>query len=415
MKQIVVIGGGAAGLMAAVIAGREGARVILLEKMNMVGKKMGITGKGRCNITNSADISDFIKNTPGNGKFLYGAYERFSNVDLLALLHEWGLKTKVERGGRVFPESDSALEVRNLFMKMLKKYNVTVHLNEAVTKIVTKDNVVTGVVTTKESYACEAVIIATGGASYPLTGSTGDGYRLAEGVGHSITDIRPSLVPIVTEESWVKDIMGLSLRNVEVSIVSKEKVQAKMFGEMMFTHFGVTGPTILSLSHAVGKLLRKKKTAPIAVSINLKPALTAEVLDKRLQKDFDLYSKKQLANGMKDLLPSNLIPIIISLAKLDPAKPINQITKEERQQLCHVLQHMTLTVKGLRPVEEAIVTAGGISLKEFNPKTMESKLVKGLYGAGEVLDIDAFTGGYNLQAAFSTGYVAAMHIVHGEV
>lgn len=415
MKQIVVIGGGAAGLMAAVIAGREGARVILLEKMNMVGKKMGITGKGRCNITNSADISDFIKNTPGNGKFLYGAYERFSNVDLLALLDEWGLKTKVERGGRVFPESDSALEVRNLFMKMLKKYNVTVHLNEAVTKIVTKDNVVTGVVTTKESYVCEAVIIATGGASYPLTGSTGDGYRLAEGVGHSITDIRPSLVPIVTEESWVKDIMGLSLRNVEVSIVSKEKVQAKMFGEMMFTHFGVTGPTILSLSHTVSKLLRKKKTVPIAVSINLKPALTAEVLDKRLQKDFDLYSKKQLANGMKDLLPSNLIPIIISLAKLDPAKPINQITKEERQQLCHVLQHMTLTVKGLRPVEEAIVTAGGISLKEFNPKTMESKLVKGLYGAGEVLDIDAFTGGYNLQAAFSTGYVAAMHIVHGEV
>lgn len=415
MKQVVVIGGGAAGLMAAVIAGREGARVILLEKMNMVGKKMGITGKGRCNITNSADISDFIKNTPGNGKFLYGAYERFSNIDLLALLHEWGLKTKVERGGRVFPESDSALEVRNLFMKMLKKYNVTVHLNEAVTKIVTKDGVVTGVVTTKESYACEAVIIATGGASYPLTGSTGDGYRLAEGVGHSITDIRPSLVPIVTEESWVKDIMGLSLRNVEVSVVSKEKVQAKMFGEMMFTHFGVTGPTILSLSHTVGKLLRKKKAVPITISINLKPALTADVLDKRLQKDFDLYSKKQLANGMKDLLPSNLIPIIISLAKLDPAKPINQITKEERQQLCHVLQHMTLTVKGLRPVEEAIVTAGGISLKEFNPKTMESKLVKGLYGAGEVLDIDAFTGGYNLQAAFSTGYVAAMHIVHGEV
>lgn len=415
MKQVVVIGGGAAGLMAAVIAGREGARVILLEKMNMVGKKMGITGKGRCNITNSADMSDFIKNTPGNGKFLYGAYERFSNEDLLSLLHEWGLKTKVERGGRVFPESDSALEVRNLFMKMLKKYNVTVHLNEAVTKIVTKDNVVTGVVTTKESYACEAVIIATGGASYPLTGSTGDGFRLAEGVGHSITDIRPSLVPIVTEESWVKDIMGLSLRNVEVSVVSKEKVQASMFGEMMFTHFGVTGPTILSLSHTVGKLLRKKKAVPITISINLKPALTADVLDKRLQKDFDLYSKKQLANGMKDLLPSNLIPIIISLAKLDPAKPINQITKEERQRLCHVLQHMTLTVKGLRPVEEAIVTAGGITLKEFNPKTMESKLVKGLYGAGEVLDIDAFTGGYNLQAAFSTGYVAAMHIVHGEV
>jgi len=388
MKQIIVIGGGAAGLMAAVIAGREGARVILLEKMNMVGKKMGITGKGRCNITNSADMAEFIKNTPGNGKFLYGAYERFSNEDLLDLLHSWGLKTKVERGGRVFPESDSALEVRNTFMKILKKYNVQVHLNEPVTSITVKDNRVVGVTTDKEQYACDAVIICTGGASYPLTGSTGD-------------------------EAWVKDIMGLSLRNVEVSVVSKNKVQAKQFGEMMFTHFGITGPTILSLSHTVGKLLRKKNPQ-ITIEINLKPALTAEVLDKRLQKDFDLYSKKQLANGMKDLLPVNLIPIVIKLAELDPAKPINQITKEERLRLCHVLQHMTLTVKELRPVTEAIVTAGGISLKEFNPKTMESKLISGLYGAGEVLDIDAFTGGYNLQAAFSTGYVAAMHAVHGD-
>lgn len=249
MKQIVVIGGGAAGLMAAVIAGREGARVILLEKMNMVGKKMGITGKGRCNITNSADMTEFIKNTPGNGKFLYGAYERFSNEDLLELLHSWGLKTKVERGGRVFPESDSALEVRNIFMKILKKYKVQVHLNEPVTSITVEDGRVVGVATDKEQYACDAAIICTGGASYPLTGSTGDGYALAEKVGHTITDIRPSLVPIVTNEAWVKDIMGLSLRNVEVSVVSKNKVQAKQFGEMMFTHFGLTGPTILSLSH----------------------------------------------------------------------------------------------------------------------------------------------------------------------
>ena len=343
MKQIVVIGGGAAGLMAAVIAGREGARVILLEKMNMVGKKMGITGKGRCNITNSADMTEFIKNTPGNGKFLYGAYERFSNEDLLELLHSWGLKTKVER---VFPESDSALEVRNIFMKILKKYKVQVHLNEPVTLITVEDGRVVGVTTDKEQYACDAAIICTGGASYPLTGSTGDGYALAKKIGHTITDIRPSLVPIVTGESWVKDIMGLSLRNVEVSVISKNKLQAKQFGEMMFTHFGLT--------------------------------------------------------------------IVIKLAELDPSKPINQITKEERMRLCHVLQHMTLTVKELRPVAEAIVTAGGISLKEFSPKTMESKLVKGLYGAGEVLDIDAFTGGYNLQAAFSTGYVAAMHAVHGD-
>lgn len=414
MKRVVVIGGGAAGLMAAVIAGREGAKVTLLEKMNYVGKKMGITGKGRCNITNACDMSDFIKNTPGNGKFLYGAYERFTNEDLLQLLHDAGLETKVERGGRVFPASDSALDVRNTFMKLMKHYGVDVHLEEPVKKLLVDDGVVTGVVTDKETYHADAVVIATGGKSYPATGSTGDGYMLAAQVGHTITDIRPSLVPIVTEESWVKDLMGLSLRNVELSVVAKNKVQAKMFGEMMFTHFGITGPIVLSLSHTVGKLMRKKNIGTIGLDINLKPALSPEILDKRLQKDFDLYSKKQLINGMKDLLPSRLIPLIIELAGIDPQKPINQISKEERQQIGYMLQHMPLTVKGLRPVEEAIVTAGGISLKEFNPKTMESKLVKGLYGAGEVLDIDAFTGGYNLQAAFSTGYVAAMHITHPE-
>ena len=414
MKRVVVIGGGAAGLMAAVIAGREGAKVTLLEKMNYVGKKMGITGKGRCNITNACDMSDFIKNTPGNGKFLYGAYERFTNEDLLQLLHDAGLETKVERGGRVFPASDSALDVRNTFMKLMKHYGVDVHLEEPVKKLLVDDGVVTGVVTDKETYHADAVVIATGGKSYPATGSTGDGYMLAAQVGHKITDIRPSLVPIVTEESWVKDLMGLSLRNIELSVVAKNKVQAKMFGEMMFTHFGITGPIVLSLSHTVGKLMRKKNIGTIGLDINLKPALSPETLDKRLQKDFDLYSKKQLINGMKDLLPSRLIPLIIELAGIDPQKPINQISKEERQQIGYMLQHMPLTVKGLRPVEEAIVTAGGISLKEFNPKTMESKLVKGLYGAGEVLDIDAFTGGYNLQAAFSTGYVAAMHITHPE-
>lgn len=414
MKRVVVIGGGAAGLMAAVIAGREGAKVTLLEKMNFVGKKMGITGKGRCNITNASNMSEFIKNTPGNGKFLYGAYERFTNEDLLQLLHDAGLETKVERGGRVFPASDSALDVRNTFMKLMKHYGVDVHLEEPVKKILVADGVVTGVVTDKETYHANAVVIATGGKSYPATGSTGDGYILAAEVGHKITDIRPSLVPIVTEESWVKDLMGLSLRNVELSVVAKNKVQAKMFGEMMFTHFGITGPIVLSLSHTVGKLMRKKNIGVIGLDINLKPALSPETLDKRLQKDFDLYSKKQLLNGMKDLLPSRLIPLIIELAGIDPQKPINQISKEERQQIGYMLQHMPLTVKGLRPVEEAIVTAGGISLKEFNPKTMESKLVEGLYGAGEVLDIDAFTGGYNLQAAFSTGYVAAMHITHPE-
>ncbi len=414
MKRVVIIGGGAAGLMAAVIAGREGAQVTLLEKMNYLGKKMGITGKGRCNVTNAAPMSEFIKNTPGNGKFLYGAYERFSNQDLLQLLNEAGLETKVERGGRVFPASDSALDVRNTFMKLLKSYGVDVHLEEGAQEIIVEDGRVAAVKTKNATYPAEAVLIATGGKSYPATGSTGDGYDLASKLGHKVTDIRPSLVPIVTEEVWVKDLMGLSLRNVELSVVAKNKVQAKMFGEMMFTHFGITGPIVLSLSHTVGKLMRKKNIGTIGLDINLKPALSVEKLDKRLQKDFELYSKKQLINGLKDLLPQRLIPLVIQLAGLDPHKPINQISKAERDSLVYILQHLPLTVKGLRPVEEAIVTAGGLSLKEFNPKTMESKLVSGLYGAGEVLDIDAFTGGYNLQAAFSTGYVAAMHMTHPE-
>lgn len=414
MKRVVIIGGGAAGLMAAVIAGREGAQVTLLEKMNYLGKKMGITGKGRCNVTNAAPMSEFIKNTPGNGKFLYGAYERFSNQDLLQLLNEAGLETKVERGGRVFPASDSALDVRNTFMKLLKSYGVDVHLEEAAQEIIVEDGRVAAVKTKNGTYPADAVLVATGGKSYPATGSTGDGYNLASKLGHKVTDIRPSLVPIVTEEVWVKDLMGLSLRNVELSVVAKNKVQAKMFGEMMFTHFGITGPIVLSLSHTVGKLMRKKNIGTIGLDINLKPALLVEKLDKRLQKDFELYSKKQLINGLKDLLPQRLIPLVIQLAGLDPHKPINQISKAERDSLVYILQHLPLTVKGLRPVEEAIVTAGGLSLKEFNPKTMESKLVPGLYGAGEVLDIDAFTGGYNLQAAFSTGYVAAMHMTHPE-
>ena len=414
MKRVVIIGGGAAGLMAAVIAGREGAQVTLLEKMNYLGKKMGITGKGRCNVTNAAPMSEFIKNTPGNGKFLYGAYERFSNQDLLQLLNEAGLETKVERGGRVFPASDSALDVRNTFMKLLKSYGVDVHLEEGAQEIIVEDGRVAAVKTKNGTYPADAVLVATGGKSYPATGSTGDGYDLAGRLGHKVTDIRPSLVPIVTEEVWVKDLMGLSLRNVELSVVAKNKVQAKMFGEMMFTHFGITGPIVLSLSHTVGKLMRKKNIGTIGLDINLKPALSVEKLDKRLQKDFELYSKKQLINGLKDLLPQRLIPLVIQLAGLDPHKPINQISKAERDSLVYILQHLPLTVKGLRTVEEAIVTAGGLSLKEFNPKTMESKLVPGLYGAGEVLDIDAFTGGYNLQAAFSTGYVAAMHMTHPE-
>lgn len=414
MRRIIVVGAGAAGLMAATIAAREGAVVHLIEKMNMIGKKMGITGKGRCNITNNAPIEDFIAHTPGNGKFLMSAYQQFDNRDLLALLDHWKLKTKVERGGRIFPESDSALEVRDMFMRVFKSYGGTLHLNEAVKEIIVEEGHVKGVVTTRETYYGDAVIIATGGLSYPLTGSTGDGYALTEAVGHKITDLRPSLVPLETEEKWVRDLMGLSLRNIELSVVAKNKVQAKQFGEMMFTHFGITGPIVLSLSHTVGKLMKKKNVGGITLEINLKPALSVEQLDLRVQKDFQLYSKKQLANGLKDLLPQRLIPIVIQEAGLSGDKFINQISKEERQNLVHTLQHLTLRFKQLRPIAEAIVTSGGISVKEFTPRTMESKIVKGLYGAGEVMDVDAFTGGYNLQAAFSMGYVAAMHAVHGD-
>lgn len=413
MKRVIVVGAGAAGLMAAVIAAQKGAQVLLLEKMNMVGKKMGITGKGRCNITNNCPMEDFIKKTPGNGKFLFSAYQTFTNEDLLSLVNSWGLKTKVERGGRVFPMSDSALEVRNLFMQKLKEYGAKLHLNEAVKHIQVENQRVVGIVTDKETYKCDAVILCTGGMSYPLTGSTGDGYKIAKEIGHNITDIRPSLIPLETEETWPKTIMGLSLKNVELSVIRKGKVEAKNFGEMMFTHFGITGPIVLSLSNTVTKLALKKKD-PLYLDINLKPALSEDALDKRIQKDFTKYLNKQLGNGLVDLLPSRLIPIIIKEAGLEENQVINSITKQERHSLVHCLQHLHLTFKSARPISEAIVTAGGINVKEFNPKSMESKFIKNLYAAGEVLDIDAYTGGYNLQAAFSTGYTAAIHSIEEE-
>lgn len=414
MRTVIVVGAGAAGLMAAVIAAREGAKVLLLEKMEMVGKKMGITGKGRCNITNVAPVPDLIANTPGNGKFLISAYDRFDNNDLLAMLTDWRLATKVERGGRVFPVSDSAPEVRNTFLRVFKGYGGTVHLKEPVKSIIVENGRAVGVKTEQNTYRGDAVILATGGMSYPLTGSTGDGYRMAQALGHKVTELRPSLVPIEIANPVVTELMGLSLKNVRLTALVEGKAKTNEFGEMMFTHFGITGPIVLSLSHTVGKLLRQKKQKPVTLELNLKPALSAEQLDARIQRDFLKYSRKQLANGLGDLLPQRLIPVMIKEASLDPEKVINQISRTERQALVHILQHWQLPVKGLRPVAEAIVTAGGLSVKEFKPQTMESKLVPGLYAAGEVLDVDAFTGGYNLQAAFSTGYVAAMHAVHGD-
>ncbi len=415
MKRVIVIGAGAAGLMAAVSASKLGAKVLLIEKMNMVGKKMGITGKGRCNVTNIGTVSELIANTPGNGKFLYSVYDQFNNKDLLAIFNSWGLETKVERGGRVFPVSDSALEVRDIFRKKLKENHAVLHLNERVTEILMHHEKVSGVVTEKDIYPADAVILCTGGKSYPLTGSTGDGYSLATRIGHTVTALRPSLVPLEIEESWAKDLMGLSLKNVEVSLLKGEKVLDLKFGEMLFTHYGVSGPIILSLSHAVTKEINKKNPQPLKLKINLKPALSEEDLDQRLQKDFSLYSKKHLLNGMKDLLPQRVIPVIIYQAGLHEDIFINQLTKEQRKSLLYTLQNLCVTITATRPIEEAIVTAGGLSVKEFNPKTMESKLVRGFYAAGEVLDVDAYTGGYNLQAAFSMGYIAGKYAAMEEM
>lgn len=405
MQQIIVVGGGAAGLMAAYSAAKNGAKVIILEKKPAIGRKLLITGKGRCNITNSADIKTIIKNMPGNGAFLYSALSSFDNNDIISFMNAHGVATKVERGGRVFPVSDKAQDVVNAFLKALDKAGVTVIKEMAVKKILVVNRKAVGVITeTNEEYKADAVILTTGGASYPGTGSSGDGYRMAREVGHSITTLKPSLVPLEVAEEWIGDLQGLSLRNVSASVVCAGKKEAEEFGEMLFTHYGLTGPIILSLSKKVAELLDNHQE--VAVSINLKPALTPETLDQRIQRDFEKYIRKQFKNALNDLLPAKLIETFIDLSFIDPEKPVNQITKKERQRMIDLLTHFTLTITKTRPISEAIVTAGGVSTKEISPKTMESKLVKGLYFAGEVIDIDGFTGGYNLQAAFSTGYVA---------
>ena len=405
-KKIAIIGGGVAGLLAAITAADEGAKVMLFEKMPKVGLKMGITGKGRCNLTNSAPIMDFISKTPGNGKFLYSAYEAFSNEDLLSLLHGYGLATKVERGGRVFPASDDAQEVRHLFMKLLKDKKVDLHLEEPVSHLVVVDGAAKGVVTGKGRYDADAVILCTGGASYPRTGSTGDGYRLAKEVGHKVTAIRPALIPLVCAEAWPKELQGLSLKNVTLSLDAGGRRKAEEFGEMLFTHFGITGPIVLSLSDKASQWISQGHA--VSGAIDLKPALTQEVLDKRVLRDLEKHHLKQMAGALAELLPHRLIDVVLTLSGIPRELPVSELKKAQRMSLVQTMKSMKLTITGTRPIEEAIVTAGGISVKEVNPSTMESKKVKGLYFAGEVLDIHAFTGGYNLQAAFSTGHMAAL-------
>ncbi len=405
-KKIAIIGGGVAGLLSAITAADEGAKVMLFEKMPKVGLKMGITGKGRCNLTNSAPIMDFISKTPGNGKFLYSAYEAFSNEDLLALLHGYGLTTKVERGGRVFPASDDAQEVRHLFMKLLKDKKVDLHLEEPVSHLVVVDGAAKGVVTGKGRYDADAVILCTGGASYPRTGSTGDGYRLAKEAGHKVTTIRPALIPLVCAEAWPKELQGLSLKNVTLSLDAGGRRKAEEFGEMLFTHFGITGPIVLSLSDKASQWISQGHA--VSAAIDLKPALTQEVLDKRVLRDLEKHHLKQMAGALAELLPHRLIDVVLTLSGIPRELPVSELKKAQRMSLVQTMKSMKLTITGTRPIEEAIVTAGGISVKEVNPSTMESKKVKGLYFAGEVLDIHAFTGGYNLQAAFSTGHMAAL-------
>ncbi len=405
MKSVIIVGAGAAGMMAAITAARHGASVTVIEKNNIVGKKMGITGKGRCNITNDCSVEDLILHTPGNGKFLYSAYSVYDNSDLLADLTDWGLVTKVERGGRVFPKSDSAIEVRNFFHTRMKREGVKIHFEEKVISLMVKDDAICGVRTDKGEYKADAVILATGGASYPVTGSTGDGQEMAKKLGLKVTELLPALVPLETTESWVKDMMGLSLKNIRADLYFNGKKRQSEFGELLFTHFGLSGPVILKMSRTVSKALANRKK-DIYVEIDFKPALTVEQLDRRLQREFDEHKNKQLVNVMGKVLPSKSVSVMIAQAGVEPTKVINAVTKEERTKLVHIMKHLIVPIHKTRPIAEAIVTSGGISTKEISPKTMESKTIKGLYAVGEVLDIDAFTGGYNLQAAFSTGYIA---------
>lgn len=407
MKQVIVIGGGAAGMMAAFSAAAHGAQVTLLEKMPDLGRKLLITGKGRCNITNACDIPTLIKNMPGNGTFLHSAFRAFSNDDMIGFIEQYGVKTKVERGGRVFPVSDKARDVVEAFRKALINGGVKIKTGDSVRRIIVEAGKVTAAETVKgERLAADALVLATGGASYPGTGSSGDGYPMAAAVGHTIMPLKPSLVPLEVAEDWVAELQGLSLKNATATVLVEGKKLAQDFGEMLFTHFGLSGPIILSLSNFVSQALQANPGGEVCVEINLKPALEPDVLDKRLQRDFAKFSRKQFKNSLGDLLPAKMVDVIIDLSHISPEKPVNQITREERSRLIDQLQHLTFTITGTRPISEAIVTAGGVDTKEIHPGRMESKLVEGLFFAGEVIDVDGYTGGFNLQAAFSTGYVA---------
>ena len=429
-KNIIVVGGGAAGMLAAYFAADAGNKVALLEKNEKLGKKIYITGKGRCNLTNACDVEELFLNVKSNSKFLYSAFYGFDNSQVIDFFESHGMPVKVERGNRVFPVSDKSSDVIFALQKALKEKNVEVLLRTEVSKLCyekitdTKADEeasdkkpsdkkpsdkkpelkITGVILKDgTTMAADAVIVATGGLSYPSTGSTGDGYKMAEDAGHTVTECTPSLVPFNVKEEWVKGLQGLSLKNTAISIYSGKKKLYEDFGEMLFTHFGVSGPMILSASASIKQSLIKQ---PLDMYIDLKPALTQEALDKRILREFEEAKNKQFKNSINKLLPAKMIPVIIELSGIDPDKKVNEISKEERNRLLMLFKKLPVTLNGPRGYNEAIITKGGIKVKEINPSTMESKLVNGLYFAGEVLDLDAYTGGFNLQIAWSTGYLA---------
>ena len=407
MSKVIIAGGGAAGMMAAVTAARNGKKVLLIEKNEKLGRKLFITGKGRCNITNSADIEDLFSGVVSNPKFLYSSFYSLTNDQVIEFFEDLGVKTKVERGGRVFPESDHSSDVIRALEQEMKRLGVDVCLKTEVKEILIEDENARGVILSsgKKLYS-DAVIIATGGISYPSTGSTGDGYRFARACGHKVTDLSPSLVPMEVKEWYAKELMGLSLRNIAIRITAGKKKLYEEFGEMLFTHYGVTGPVILSASSIVGRRLKEQE---LTLHIDLKPALTEEQLDKRVLREFEANHNRQFKNAVDSLFPAKLKPVIVELSGIPEEKKVNEITKEERLHFVHLIKDFTMTLTGLRGYSEAIITKGGVSVKEIDPGTMESKLVKGLYFAGEVLDLDAVTGGYNLQIAWSTGYLAGLN------
>lgn len=416
--KVIVVGGGPAGMMAAIHAAQEKNEVMLLEKMERLGRKMLITGKGRCNITSSLPMQAFMENIPGNNKFLYSAFQNFTNEDMIEMLEKRGVQVKEERGNRIFPVSDKSMDVVEAFIQELRACKVQILTKARVEEVLQEDGKVKGVLFTKDGVKQELladkVIIATGGKSYPATGSTGDGYKMAELLGHTIKELRPSLVPLRMQGKALqmcKELQGLTLKNVGVKIKEKEKKKPfyEDFGELLFTHLGVSGPTILSASAhliRVKQIEEKMQHGEIFLEIDLKPALTEEQLDMRIQRDFSKEKNKQFKNSMDALLPQKLIPQVIRISNMQEEKQVNEITKQERNRLVQILKHMCIPIAGFGSIEEAIVTAGGISVKEIHPATMESKLVKGVYFAGEVMDVDAYTGGFNLQIAYSTGYTA---------